>query len=110
VTLYGFPEAAARIDRAYSTSGYEAAMRLFARELERLDATKQAFLPGATAGVYAAVGDNDRAFYWLEQAYQYRELVGREPGLLFIKVDRAEKTLERSPICPRTRSGQDGVG
>jgi TolB-like protein/DNA-binding winged helix-turn-helix (wHTH) protein len=87
VSLLGLPETSDRVQRAFAKSGYEAAMRTFAQELERLDAEKRAFLPGFTAEAYAIVGDKDHAFYWLEQAYHRRESGGREPGLVFIKVD-----------------------
>jgi tetratricopeptide (TPR) repeat protein len=97
VTLYGFPDVAARVERAFSTSGYDAAVRLFAGELEHLNATKQAFLPGSTASIYALVGDKDRAFYWLEQAYQHREIIGREAGLVFLKVDPSMDSLRSDP-------------
>jgi TolB-like protein/DNA-binding winged helix-turn-helix (wHTH) protein/thioredoxin-like negative regulator of GroEL len=97
VTLFGFRDDAARIRRAYGISGYEAAIRVYAKTLERLDATKQTFLPGYTAEAYATVGDKDRAFYWLEQAYVHRDLDGREPGLLFIKVDPMLDSLRSDP-------------
>jgi TolB-like protein len=97
VSLYGLPETADRIQRTFAISGYEAAMRAFAHELERLDSEKQVFLPGFTAEAYAAVGDKERAFYWLEQAYQQRELTGREPGLVFLKVDPMFDSLRSDP-------------
>ena len=87
VSLLGLPETSDRVQRAFAKSGYVAAMRAFAQELERLDSEKQASLPGFTAEAYAVIGDKDRTFYWLEQAYQGRDSGEREPGLVFIKVD-----------------------
>jgi len=97
VSLLGLPETSDRVQRAFAKSGYKAAMRTFAQELERLDAEKQAFLPGFTAEAYAVIGDKDRAFYWLEQAYQRRESGGREPGLVFIQVDPMLDSLRADP-------------
>lgn len=71
-TLYGFPQVADKLRSAYAASGYMRAMREYAKELERLHATKQLFIPVNIAVTYAALGDKDRAFYWLEQGYKYR--------------------------------------
>jgi hypothetical protein len=108
------PKTSERIQREFAKSGYQAAMRMFAQELERLDAEKQVFLPGYTAEAYAVIGDKDRAFYWLEQAYLRRESTGREPGLVFIKADpmfdslrsdrRYEDMLHRIGL-PTTQTG-----
>ena len=97
VSLMGLPNSSHRVLRAFAKSGYQAAMRAFAQELERLDSEKQAFLPGFTAEAYAVIGDNDRAFYWLKQAYERWETVGREPGLVFIKVDPMLDSLRSDP-------------
>ena len=50
-------------------------MLQFARELESLAATKKAMMPVNLAEVYATLGDKDRAFYWLEQAYSHRDIL-----------------------------------
>jgi TolB-like protein/DNA-binding winged helix-turn-helix (wHTH) protein/Tfp pilus assembly protein PilF len=97
VSLLGLPATSDRVQRAFAKSGYKSAMRTFAQELERLDAEKQAFLPGFTAEAYAVIGDKDRAFYWLEQAYLRRESGGREPGLVFIRVDPMLDPLRSDP-------------
>ncbi|HKF22617.1 MAG TPA: winged helix-turn-helix domain-containing protein [Candidatus Angelobacter sp.] len=44
------------------------------------------------AGVYAALGDKDRAFQWLDQAYQNRDFF-----LTFIKTDPAMDPLRSDP-------------
>jgi tetratricopeptide (TPR) repeat protein len=69
--LVGYPESAQRLRDAFAASGYTGAMRECAKELEHLHATKQVFVPVNLAGVYAILGDKDRAFYWLEQAYEH---------------------------------------
>ena len=71
-TLYGFPQVADKLRSAFAASGYMRAMREYAKELERLHATNQLFIPVNMAVTYAALGDKDRAFYWLEQGYKNR--------------------------------------
>ncbi len=75
-TLFGLPEAAASVHRSFAAGGYPAAMREWARELEHSAATRQVFAPFGIAEGYAAAGDKDRAFYWLERAYKDREMSG----------------------------------
>jgi tetratricopeptide (TPR) repeat protein len=73
-SLFGLPEVAARIHHVFVASGYRGAMRQLAKEFEYLEATKQMFVPINLAEVYATLGDKDRAFYWLEQAYSHRDI------------------------------------
>lgn len=70
--LFGFPGLAIKLGDAYAVSGYTGAMREYAKALEHLQATKQAFMPVNIAVAYAVIGDKDRAFYWLEEGYRYR--------------------------------------
>jgi len=76
-TLVGFPEVAVNLHRAFAVSGYRGAMRQYAKELEHVHATNKIFLPVNLAGVYTILGDKNRAFYWLEQAYKH----GRGSGI-----------------------------
>jgi tetratricopeptide (TPR) repeat protein len=71
--LFGLPEAASHVHTADARAGHPGAMRQWAKELEHLHHTNQAFLPANLALTYAAFGENDRAFYWLDQAYQHRD-------------------------------------
>jgi len=73
-SLFGLPEVAARIHHIFVVSGYRGAMRQLAKEFEYLAATKQMFVPINLAEIYATLGDGDRAFYWLEQAYSHRDI------------------------------------
>jgi TolB-like protein/DNA-binding winged helix-turn-helix (wHTH) protein len=93
--LFGLGEAATHINRAFARSGYLGAMRQFAKEFERLHDTKRAFFPGNLVEIYAALGEKDRAFYWLDQAYQHPDIVGTDIPLL---------SLIRSPMADPLRS------
>lgn len=81
--LYGLPELSAHLQQAYAKSGYTGALQQWAKELEYLAAHKQAYYPGALAQAYAALGDKDRAFYWLEQYSQHRDLATADPTVYF---------------------------
>lgn len=94
--LYGQPDVGAHLQKAYAKSGYQGALRQWARELERLAARKQAYYPGALAQAYAALGDKDRAFYWLEQYSMHRDLASADPTVYF-KTDPWFTALRSDP-------------
>jgi TolB-like protein/DNA-binding winged helix-turn-helix (wHTH) protein/tetratricopeptide (TPR) repeat protein len=79
-TLSGIPDVAGRLQHAYDRSGGHAALRQWAKELERLAANGELYLPLDLAGVYATLGDKDRALYWLEDYRQHHELATAQPG------------------------------
>ena len=95
--LFGLSEGAARVQRAYAISGYHAAIRQVAKECEDLQAAKQAFLPGNLAQFYTILGEKDRAFYWLQQAYEHREMIGIDGGLYCMKTDPLFDPLRSDP-------------
>jgi len=80
-TLWGLAEGKHRVHEAFASSGPLGAIRQWAEEFEHLQRTKQAFLPGNLAKFYTILGDKDRAFYWLEQAYEQRDVVGQDGGV-----------------------------
>ena len=41
-------------------------------------------MPGSLAELYTALGDKDRAFYWLEQAYEHREMISKDAGVFYL--------------------------
>jgi TolB-like protein/DNA-binding winged helix-turn-helix (wHTH) protein/tetratricopeptide (TPR) repeat protein len=96
-TLYGQPEVAANIQHAFEASGYDEAIRQWAREMEHLYATHQAFLPGSLAQAYTILGDKDRAFYWLGQAYEHREMVGSDEGIFYLSAEPLYDPLRSDP-------------
>jgi pentatricopeptide repeat protein len=65
----GSPAAIGILIRAYAHAGRRSdAMRLLA-ELKRR--SKEGYIPsGAFVNAYLGLGDNEQAFYWLEQAYK----------------------------------------
>jgi len=69
--------------------GNEAASR---RALERLIATNSREAPYQIAQVYAWRGERDKAFEWLERAYQ-----DRDPGLPYLKLDPFNRSLFDDP-------------
>jgi lipopolysaccharide biosynthesis regulator YciM len=95
--LVGKNEIARLIRQGFVVSGPEGAMRAWAKELERVNSTNEAFLPLSTAQAYAALGDKDHAFYWLEQAYQHTELASLDDGLMDLKVDPMLDPLRSDP-------------
>jgi len=74
---------------AESRLGNEAASR---RALERLIATNAREAPYQIAQVYAWRGERDKAFEWLERAYQ-----DRDPGIPYIKLDRFLAPVQDDP-------------
>jgi TolB-like protein/DNA-binding winged helix-turn-helix (wHTH) protein/tetratricopeptide (TPR) repeat protein len=96
-SLFGLSRAAANIRHAYAVAGYRGARQQWAKELENLQATKHVFLPGNIATAYAILGDKDRAFYWLEQAYQHREMVSVDGGVYFLGADPPYDPLRSDP-------------
>lgn len=95
--LFGFREIANKMHRAYAASGYREAIRQLAKELEHLQATHQLFAPGQLATAYVILGDKDRAFYWLEQAYEHRDMVGADMGVYFLPADPIYDLLRSDP-------------
>jgi TolB-like protein/DNA-binding winged helix-turn-helix (wHTH) protein/Tfp pilus assembly protein PilF len=83
LSLFGFPEFGPRLQRAYDESGPRGALRSLAEEVEHLAVTKRGYFPGVLAQGYAALGDKDRAFYWLEQYRQHRDLALSDPTIFF---------------------------
>jgi TolB-like protein/DNA-binding winged helix-turn-helix (wHTH) protein len=95
-TLFGLPEFANRLSHAYDLSGYQGALRQWAKNLEHLAATKQGYFPGGLAQACAALGDSDRAFYWLEQYRQHHDLALADPTVYF-KTDPWFASLRSDP-------------
>jgi TolB-like protein/DNA-binding winged helix-turn-helix (wHTH) protein len=83
LSLFGVPGVGPGLQRAYDESGPRGALRRLAEEFEHFAITKRAYFPGVLAQLYAALGDKDRAFYWLEQYRQHRDLALADPTIYF---------------------------
>jgi len=96
-SLYGYSKIGSNLRQAFANSGYQGAMRQFARDVEHLQDTNQAYLPGNLVIAYMLQGNKDRAFYWLEQAYEHREMVGIDGGVYFLGCDPMFDPLRSDP-------------
>jgi TolB-like protein/DNA-binding winged helix-turn-helix (wHTH) protein/Tfp pilus assembly protein PilF len=96
-TLYGFPDVSVKVHRALATSGYRGAILESAKALEHLMATHQGYPPVTTAEFYATLGDKERAFYWLEQAYSHRDFLAADDPLGQISENQLLEPLRSDP-------------
>lgn len=96
-SLFGFSQGAANVKRAFAVAGYKGAIRQWAKELDHLQATKQAYLPGMLTKAYGILGDKDRAFYWLEHAYQHQETALLDSGVAYLSTDPGFDPLRSDP-------------
>jgi TolB-like protein/Tfp pilus assembly protein PilF len=95
--LGGFPKAATSIRHAVTVSGYQGALRQAAKVTEDLQGAKKLYMPGFLAAVYTALGDKDRAFYWLEQAYERREMTSKDEGIFYLGAEPLYDPLRSDP-------------
>jgi TolB-like protein/DNA-binding winged helix-turn-helix (wHTH) protein len=95
--IFGFSGAATRVERAFANSGWDGALRQEAKEWEQLMVAKQAYAPGTLAQVYVWLGNNDRAFYWLEQGIEHRQLGSSDAVLENTKIDPSLAPLRSDP-------------
>jgi len=94
---FGMQDIATAVQGSYAKSGYRAAMQTLARGLEDMHRKNLVFVPENVAAAYTAAGDTDRAFYWLNQAYEHREMVSHDFGLDILKVDPLLAPLRSDP-------------
>ena len=79
--LFGFPGITEEGHRTRTTRDNRAAIRRSLQGWENLMTKHQAFVPVNLADGYAALGDKDRALYWLEHAYAHRDMGIAAAGL-----------------------------
>jgi hypothetical protein len=71
------------LGRVAAKLGRSAEARAVARELEESWTIGQ-IGPTPIAWIYAALGDRDRAFYWLEKALESRDVTLRETARMVV--------------------------
>jgi len=72
-------------------------MRQFAKDIEHLQAANQVYLPGNLVVAYTILGDKNQAFYWLEQAYEHREMVSIDGGVFMMGSEPMLDALRSDP-------------
>lgn len=97
MSLTGLPEVGAHVQRSFSKSGWRVALLQWVQEVEQLQANKQGYFPGILAETYVRIGDNDRAFYWLDQGLTHRHLASSDPVLQWVKVAPSLVPLRSDP-------------
>jgi hypothetical protein len=86
-----------RLNKVFAISGWTGAQHQWAKELEQAMATKQSYFPGLLAQAYAQLGNNDKAFYWLEEGCKHRRLAN-DAVMQWVKVDPAFAPLHSYPM------------
>ena len=87
---WGLPEASATtLRKAYAKSGWQGYWR---QRLILIKTEKQSVPPVLVASMYARVGDKDKAFEFLQRAFDLRDM-----SLMFIKVDPIWTSLHSDP-------------
>jgi eukaryotic-like serine/threonine-protein kinase len=89
LTLQGESELSAAMGRAYAAKGWEGVLRKQIEVYQKRDS--KAYDPVAVATSYASLGEKDKAFFWLERAYD------EHAGLVFIKTEPEFDDLRSDP-------------
>jgi len=73
LTILEYQELAAIVGREYERSGFQRALRVYAKQLEEVY-FHTAYIPNFyVAIIYGFADDKDQAFAWLEKAYKARD-------------------------------------
>jgi TolB-like protein/Tfp pilus assembly protein PilF len=75
LTVLEYQDLAETIGRVYKTSGYQQALKVYAKQLEEVYSHTTYIPEWYIASVYGFLGDKDHAFAWLEKAYKARDSV-----------------------------------
>ena len=88
----GFKQAAEAIRQAYATSGFRAALKECAKQQEKAYLSGNYPYPAFVAQLYSRLGDKDKAFYWLQKAYEDRDVF-----VVLLRVDPTYDSLRSDP-------------
>jgi tetratricopeptide (TPR) repeat protein len=91
VDLLRAPKVIGELGYVYAASGKRAEAEKVIGELEELS-KRQYVSPSFIAAVYAALGEKEQAFQWLNKAYE-----GRAQIIMFLKVDPTFHSLRSDP-------------
>jgi TolB-like protein/DNA-binding winged helix-turn-helix (wHTH) protein/tetratricopeptide (TPR) repeat protein len=95
---YGHPEIETHLKQAYAANGHQAALRQWERELEHLQATKQVYMPAYLATIYGELGEKEKVFYWLEEAYRSHMSGGVGSSMVHsLKTDSSLELIRNDP-------------
>ena len=87
LTMDGEQEISDALRKAYTTSGWKGVMK---KEAEIYQAPGKNYDPESVASAYAQLGDKEKAFYWLNKAYDEHEM-------LFIKCSPEFDSIHSDP-------------
>jgi TolB-like protein/DNA-binding winged helix-turn-helix (wHTH) protein/tetratricopeptide (TPR) repeat protein len=96
-TSYGYREIESKLRHAFAISGYRGALKKWAQEIEHLQVLREVYMPAYLGTVYARLGDTNRAFYWLEEAYKLRNGSGLGTDLIDFMKDPALQSVRTDP-------------
>ncbi|HLZ40123.1 MAG TPA: hypothetical protein VKQ11_04135 [Candidatus Sulfotelmatobacter sp.] len=89
---FGLDSQAEALGRGYAADGFRGGIREWVAALEKLAARGETVYPELPAYLYAILGDKDRAFAWLEKAYQEKT-----HGMPFLKEDPIWDEIRSDP-------------
>lgn len=95
--LFGFGAMLPEMNDAFKSGGFKDAVRSVAGNLERLQTGGQVYMPDILAEFYGVIGDKDRAFYWLDDAYRHKHSTGAGGGLIWLKGNPMYASLRSDP-------------
>ena len=89
---FGFADLAADLHRGYEAGGFTGAIRAWAAYREKAASWRRTAYPEELAYLYSILGEKDRAFVWLEKAYQQKT-----HGMPFLKEDPTWDNIRNDP-------------